>query len=231
MNNNASAVLLGLSAIANGREVIVSRGEAVEIGGGFRIPDVLRQSGAALVEVGTTNRTYVVDYESAITPDTAATLKVHTSNFRVIGFTHEASVEELSALGAARGIPVLHDQGSGCLLDTTRFGLAVEPMVQDSIAAGADLVFFSGDKLLGGPQAGIVAGKSQWVTRLARHPFGPSRAYRQAELGGPHRYASPLPEGRGAGEGPNLEDDLHSTGSPGSRGPAAGRAPLGMRRR
>ena len=180
VNNNASAVLLGLSAIANGKEVIVSRGEAVEIGGGFRIPDVLRQSGAALVEVGTTNRTYLADYETAITQDTAAMLKVHTSNFRVIGFTHEANVEELAALGADRGIPVLHDQGSGCLLDTTRFGLAREPMVQDSIAAGADLVFFSGDKLLGGPQAGIVAGKRELVSRLARHPL--ARAVRIDKL-------------------------------------------------
>ena len=180
VNNNASAVLLGLSAIANGKEVIVSRGEAVEIGGGFRIPDVLRQSGAALVEVGTTNRTYLADYETAITQDTAAMLKVHTSNFRVIGFTHEANVEELAALGAGRGTPVLHDQGSGCLLDTTRFGLAREPMVQDSIAAGADLVFFSGDKLLGGPQAGIVAGKRELVSRLARHPL--ARAVRIDKL-------------------------------------------------
>ena len=180
VNNNASAVLLGLSAIASGKEVIVSRGEAVEIGGGFRIPDVLRQSGAALVEVGTTNRTYLADYETAITQDTAAMLKVHTSNFRVIGFTHEANVEELAALGADRGIPVLHDQGSGCLLDTTRFGLAREPMVQDSIAAGADLVFFSGDKLLGGPQAGIVAGKRELVSRLARHPL--ARAVRIDKL-------------------------------------------------
>ena len=180
VNNNASAVLLGLSAIANGKEVIVSRGEAVEIGGGFRIPDVLRQSGAALVDVGTTNRTYLADYESAITQDTAAMLKVHTSNFRVIGFTHEATVEDLAALGASRGTPVLHDQGSGCLLDTTRFGLAREPMVQDSIAAGADLVFFSGDKLLGGPQAGIVAGKRELVSRLARHPL--ARAVRIDKL-------------------------------------------------
>ncbi|CAI8051823.1 L-seryl-tRNA(Sec) selenium transferase [Geodia barretti] len=171
VNNNASAVLLGLSAIANGKEVIVSRGEAVEIGGGFRIPDVLRQSGAALVEVGTTNRTYLADYESALTQDTAAMLKVHTSNFRVIGFTHEATVEELAALGAGRGTPVLHDQGSGCLLDTTRFGLAREPMVQDSIAAGADLVFFSGDKLLGGPQAGIVAGKRELGESLEKVPI------------------------------------------------------------
>ena len=180
VNNNASAVLLGLSAIANGKEVIVSRGEAVEIGGGFRIPDVLRQSGAALVDVGTTNRTYLADYESAITQDTAAMLKVHTSNFRVVGFTHEANVEDLAALGASRGTPVLHDQGSGCLLDTTRFGLAREPMVQDSIAAGADLVFFSGDKLLGGPQAGIVAGKRELVSRLARHPL--ARAVRIDKL-------------------------------------------------
>ena len=180
VNNNASAVLLGLSAIASGREVIVSRGEAVEIGGGFRIPDVLRQSGAVLAEVGTTNRTYVADYQNASTPETGAYLKVHTSNFRVTGFTHEATVEELVALGADRDIPVLHDQGSGCLLDTTRFGMAVEPMVQDSIAAGADLVFFSGDKLLGGPQAGIVAGKRSLVSRLTRHPL--ARAVRIDKL-------------------------------------------------
>ena len=180
VNNNASAVLLGLSAVASGREVIVSRGEAVEIGGGFRIPDVLRQSGATLVEVGTTNRTYTADYESATTPDTGAYLKVHTSNFRVTGFTHEATVAELSALGADRGIPVLHDQGSGCLLDTTQFGMAAEPLVQDSIAAGADLVFFSGDKLLGGPQAGIVVGKRPLVSRLARHPL--ARAMRIDKL-------------------------------------------------
>ena len=180
VNNNASAVLLGLSAIATGREVIVSRGEAVEIGGGFRIPDVLRQSGATLVEVGTTNRTYMADYENSTTPDTGAYLKVHTSNFRVTGFTHEATVAELAVLGAARGVPVLHDQGSGCLIDTTQFGMAEEPLVQDSIGAGADLVFFSGDKLLGGPQAGIVAGKQAPVSRLARHPL--ARAMRIDKL-------------------------------------------------
>ena len=180
VNNNASAVLLGLSAIAAGKEVIVSRGEAVEIGGGFRIPDVLRQSGATLVEVGTTNRTYVADYESATTTETGAYLKVHTSNFRVTGFTHEATVEELAALAAERGVPVLHDQGSGCLLDTTRFRMAHEPLVQDSLAAGADLVLFSGDKLLGGPQAGIVAGRRDMVSRLARHPL--ARAVRIDKL-------------------------------------------------
>lgn len=171
VNNNASAVLLGLAALARGKEVIVSRGEAVEIGGGFRIPDVLRQSGATLVEVGTTNRTYLSDYESAITPHTGALLRVHRSNFRLLGFTHEPPLEDLVALGQARGIPVLHDLGSGCLLETTAFGLAHEPMPQESIRAGADLAFFSGDKLLGGPQAGIVIGKKQWVRLLARHPL------------------------------------------------------------
>ena len=171
VNNNASAVLLALSAIAAGKEVIVSRGEAVEIGGGFRIPDVLRQSGATLVEVGTTNRTYVGDYEAAITSNTAALLKVHTSNFRVTGFTHETSVAEMVELGLRYGIPVLHDLGSGCLLDTTQFGLAHEPMPQESIADGADLALFSGDKLLGGPQAGIVVGKRDLMAHLARHPL------------------------------------------------------------
>ncbi|MCS7207242.1 MAG: L-seryl-tRNA(Sec) selenium transferase [Dehalococcoidia bacterium] len=171
VNNNASAVLLGLAAVAPGKEVIVSRSEAVEIGGGFRIPAVLRQSGATLVEVGTTNRTYLSDYESALTPATAALLRVHRSNFRLLGFVHEPSLEELVALGQARGIPVLHDLGSGCLLPTEAFGLAHEPMPQESIRAGADLVFFSGDKLLGGPQAGLVVGKKQWVRLLARHPL------------------------------------------------------------
>ena len=171
VNNNASAVLLGLAALAAGKEVIVSRAEAVEIGGGFRIPDVLRQSGAALVEVGTTNRTYVRDFEAAITENTGAILSVHASNFRVVGFTHAPSLRELSELGARSGIPVLHDLGSGCLLDTARFGLAHEPMPQESVDAGASLAFFSGDKLLGGPQAGIVAGKRNLVAGVSRHPL------------------------------------------------------------
>ncbi|MCH8102619.1 MAG: L-seryl-tRNA(Sec) selenium transferase [Chloroflexi bacterium] len=169
VNNNASAILLGLSAVAGPgapggvTEVIVSRGEGVEIGGGFRIPDVLKQSGATLVEVGTTNRTYVRDYASAINENTAAILKVHPSNFRVIGFTHEASLDELVQLGRERGVPVLNDLGSGCLLDTVQYGLAPEPTVQQSVAAGVELSFFSGDKLIGGPQAGIVAGNAEWV--------------------------------------------------------------------
>ena len=180
VNNNASAVLLGLAAVAAGREVIVSRGEAVEIGGGFRIPDVLRQSGATLVEVGTTNRTYVRDYEAAISESTAAFLSVHASNFRVTGFTHAPPLGELVALGKSKGIPVLHDLGSGCLLDTAAFGLAHEPMPQESVAAGASLAFFSGDKLLGGPQAGIVVGDVEFVTKVEKHPL--ARAVRIDKL-------------------------------------------------
>lgn len=171
VNNNASAVLLGLAAVANGKEVIVSRGEAVEIGGGFRIPDVLRQSGATLVEVGTTNKTYVRDYEAAITEDTGAILSVHASNFRVMGFTHMPTLAELVELGARSGVPVLHDLGSGCLIDTVPFGLAHEPMPQESIGDGASLAFFSGDKLLGGPQAGIVMGKSDLINVVSKHPL------------------------------------------------------------
>ncbi|MBI4202571.1 MAG: L-seryl-tRNA(Sec) selenium transferase [Chloroflexi bacterium] len=180
VNNNAAAVMLGLAAVASGKQVIVSRGEAVEIGGGFRIPEVLAQSGAALVEVGATNRTYVSDYESAITEHTGALLKVHASNFRVLGFTASPSLEELVALGQKHGIPILHDLGSGCLLDTTHFGLAHEPTPQESIAAGVDLAFFSGDKLLGGPQAGIVVGSKDLVQRLTRHPL--ARALRLDKL-------------------------------------------------
>jgi L-seryl-tRNA(Ser) seleniumtransferase len=171
VNNNASGVLLALSALARGKEVIVSRGEAVEIGGGFRIPDIIRQGKAKLVEVGTTNCTYLADYEQATTPSTAALLKVHSSNFEMLGFIHAVSLSELVQLGHRYGLLVLHDLGSGCLLDTTRFGLAYEPMVQESITAGVDLAFFSGDKLLGGPQAGIIVGKRPLINKLAKHPL------------------------------------------------------------
>jgi len=181
VNNNASAVMLGLAAITAGKEVIVSRGEAVEIGGGFRIPDVLRQSGATLVEVGTTNRTYARDFEAAITENTGAFLAVHASNFRVIGFTHTPEIEELVALGRAHNIPVLHDLGSGCFLDTSQYGLAHEPMPQESFKAGVGLGFFSGDKLMGGPQAGIIAGDSGLVGIVSRHPL--ARAVRIDKLG------------------------------------------------
>jgi len=180
VNNNASAVLLGLSALASGKEVVVSRAEAVEIGGGFRIPDVCRQSGGELVDIGTTNRTYLRDYEQAVTENTAAFLKVHASNFRVEGFTEAVEPGDLVELGERTGVVVLHDEGSGCLLPTERYGLAHEPTPQESIAAGVGLVFFSGDKLLGGPQAGIVAGKEELVNRLARHPL--ARAVRIDKL-------------------------------------------------
>ena len=171
VNNNASAVMLGLAAIAAGKEVIVSRGEAVEIGGGFRIPDVLRQSGATLVEVGTTNRAYARDFEDAVTENTGAILSVHASNFRVIGFTHAPTTAELVEVGDRRGVPVLHDLGSGCLLDTRPYGLAWEPRPQESVRAGVALGFFSGDKLLGGPQAGIIVGKRECVDIVSAHPL------------------------------------------------------------
>jgi L-seryl-tRNA(Ser) seleniumtransferase len=169
VNNNASAVLLALTALAKKREVIVSRGQAVEIGGGFRIPDVMKQSGAKLVEVGTTNCTYIHDYEQVISPRTAALLRVHSSNFRVEGFTHAVSLEELVALGDKHGITVLDDLGSGCLLDTTAFGLDPEPMVQQSVSFGVGLACFSGDKLVGGPQAGIIVGKKLIIDKLKKH--------------------------------------------------------------
>ncbi|MCS6879970.1 MAG: L-seryl-tRNA(Sec) selenium transferase [Oscillochloridaceae bacterium] len=171
VNNNAAAVYLALIGLAAGREVIVSRGQAVEIGGGFRIPDVLRQSGAVLVEVGATNRTYARDYADAITERTALLLRVHSSNFRMIGFVHEPTLAELAEVGRAHGVPLLDDLGSGTFLPTTPYGLAPEPTVQESVAAGADLVTFSGDKLLGGPQAGLMAGRRELIERLRRHPL------------------------------------------------------------
>ena len=180
VNNNASAVLLVLSAVAAGREVIISRGEAVEIGGGFRVPDVMRQSGAELVEVGTTNRTYVRDYEAAITERTAAILKVHPSNFHVSGFTHAADLPDLVALANSRGIAVLHDLGSGCLLDTETYGIAHEPTVQESVDAGTHVTMFSGDKLLGGPQAGLIVGSADHVRRISSHPM--ARAVRMDKI-------------------------------------------------
>ena len=171
VNNNAGAVLLALSALAKGREVIISRGELVEIGGGFRIPEVMAQSGALLVEVGTTNRTYVDDYASAVTERSAALMRAHRSNFRITGFVHQASLGELIGLARDRGLLMLDDLGSGTLLDTQQYGLAHEPMVQESVAQGADVVTFSGDKLLGGPQAGIIVGKADLIARLRRFPL------------------------------------------------------------
>ncbi len=171
VNNNASGVLLGLTALARRKEVVVSRGQAVEIGGSFRIPDVMRQSGARLVEVGTTNCTYAADYEEAITPRTAALMRVHSSNFRLVGFVNQATLEEIVDVANRSSVAVLDDLGSGCFLDTTVFGLDPEPMVQQSVAAGVGLTFFSGDKLVGGPQAGIIVGQKQLVDKLKRHPM------------------------------------------------------------
>lgn len=175
VNNNASAVYLVLAALCTGRDVIISRGELVEIGGGFRIPDVLRQSGAQLVEVGATNRTHPADFEDAIRFETAALMRVHASNFQQIGFVSMPALAELVEIAHAASIPnrplVIDDLGSGTLLDTAPFGLAAEPTVQQSVAVGADLVTFSGDKLLGGPQAGLIVGKREDVAILRRHPM------------------------------------------------------------
>lgn len=176
----AAAVLLALTSLAKGREVIVSRGQSVEIGGGFRIPVVLRQSGARLVEVGTTNRTRLSDYEEAITDRTAAILNVHAGNFRIVGFTESVALTDLASLARTRGIPLIDDNGSGALLDTARFGLTHEPMVQESLEAGSDLVAFSGDKLLGGPQAGLILGHTPLIQRLRKHPL--ARAVRPDKL-------------------------------------------------
>tara|TARA_Y100000590_G_scaffold396873_1_gene477943 strand:- start:12060 stop:13418 length:1359 start_codon:yes stop_codon:yes gene_type:complete len=180
VNNNAAAALLSLTVIAKGKEVIVSKGESVEIGGNFRIPDLLNQSGAELIEVGTTNRTYLFDYEKSINENTGAILIVHPSNFKKIGFTHSPSVKELVELGHDHNIPILNDLGSGTFIDTTVFGLNSEPTVQASIKYGADLTFFSGDKLLGGPQSGIILGSQVLIDELSRHPL--ARALRIDKL-------------------------------------------------
>jgi len=174
--NAASAVLLALTALARGKDVIVSRGQAVEIGGGFRVPDILEQSGARLLEVGTTNRTRLQDFEDAIGPETAAILHVHTSNFRIVGFTEQAALADLAGLARRRGILLIDDNGSGSLLDTAVYGLGHEPTPADSLAAGAHLVAFSCDKLLGGPQAGVVAGSADLIKRVSQHPL--ARAFR-----------------------------------------------------
>jgi len=181
VNNNAGAVLLALAALAEGREVVVSRGELIEIGDGFRIPDVLARSGARLVEVGTTNRTRTADYERAVGPETALLLRVHQSNFRLVGFTEAPRLEEVAAVARRHGLPLVDDLGSGVLLPSNNLSLGEgEPSAKESLAAGADLVCFSGDKLLGGPQAGIVAGRAELVEKLRRHPL--QRALRADKL-------------------------------------------------
>jgi L-seryl-tRNA(Ser) seleniumtransferase len=182
VNNNAGAVLLALTGLAQGRGIVISRGQLIEIGGGFRVPDVMAQSGARLIEVGTTNRTHLRDYATALDAheDVALIMRAHSSNFRIVGFTAEPSLPQLVTLGAKYDLPVMDDLGSGALLDTAQFGLMHEPMVQESVAAGAAVVCFSGDKLLGGPQAGIIVGQAKYVDPLKRHPL--ARALRADKL-------------------------------------------------
>ncbi|MEM7349244.1 MAG: L-seryl-tRNA(Sec) selenium transferase [Acidobacteriota bacterium] len=171
VNNNAAATLLILAALARGKRVLLSRGEMVEIGGSYRVPEIMRESGAILAGVGTTNRTHEKDYRNALDDETGMILKVHTSNYRVVGFTREVDVATLAEIGREHDVPVVHDMGSGCLVDLAAHGRRGEDLVADSIAAGADLVCFSGDKLLGGPQAGIIAGKAEAVMRCRKHPL------------------------------------------------------------
>lgn len=180
VNNNAAAVLLMLTALCQGKEVIISRGQLVEIGGGFRVPDVMAQSGARLVEVGTTNRTHVHDYAQAISNETAAILVAHHSNFRIVGFTSEPELEQLAVLAHKNGILILYDQGSGAITDTSYYGLDREPTVQDALRAGVDIVAFSGDKLLGGPQAGMLCGRGELIEIIKKHPL--ARAVRADKL-------------------------------------------------
>ena len=180
VNNNASAVLLILSALANKKKVIISRTQLVEIGGGFRVPDVMRQSGAKLVEIGTTNKVRIFDYQEALQDPAALVLHAHRSNFRIIGFTEEPALREIADAAHNAGIPIVDDLGSGALLDTTAYGFAHEPTVQESLAAGVDLLCFSGDKLLGGPQAGIILGKKDLIDKIKKHPL--ARAVRADKI-------------------------------------------------
>jgi L-seryl-tRNA(Ser) seleniumtransferase len=180
VNNNAAAVLLALTALARRRAAVIARSQLVEIGGGFRVPDVMKQSGARLLEIGATNRVHLSDFEAALAESPALILRAHRSNFRIVGFTSEPGLDEIAELAHRASIPLVDDLGSGALLDTARFGLGHEPMVQESLAAGADLVCFSGDKLLGGPQAGIIIGRAELVGKLKKHPL--ARAIRVDKL-------------------------------------------------
>lgn len=179
-NNNSAATILVLNTLARGKEVILSRGQMVEIGGSFRMPEVMAASGAILREIGTTNKTHLRDYQAAIGPETGAILRVHHSNYRILGFHSEPSIEELTALGRERNVPVIDDLGSGALVDLKPFGLENEPLVRTSIAAGASVACFSGDKLIGGPQSGLIVGKAEWIARIKKNPL--ARAFRCGKL-------------------------------------------------
>jgi len=180
VNNNAAAVLITLDTVAKGKEVIISRGQLVEIGGSFRIPEVMKKSGAMMFEVGTTNKTTIRDYEAAIVSNTALLLKVHTSNFQTVGFTEDVALEELVALGKKHNLPVMEDLGSGCIIDFSQYGLTKEPTVQESVAKGADIITFSGDKMLGGPQCGIILGKQEIISAIKSNQL--ARALRVDKL-------------------------------------------------
>ena len=179
-NNNALALIISLGSLGKNKEILVSRSEAIEIGGGFRIPEIIKMSGMKIIDVGTTNKTYIKDYEDNVSSKTAAILKVHKSNYKIKGFTSEVSIKELKELGIKKKIPIIHDLGSGSLIDTTDFGLPYEPTVIDSVKDGADLTLFSGDKLLGGPQAGIVIGEKKYIDKINKYPM--SRAARIDKL-------------------------------------------------